>query len=736
MAPTRADTAAASKKQARRPVPRIVPAIPHRFSRPPAAARPITPDESTSAVVTQPPLEAQQAAIEQAKDRVATPVQTPLTPESKASALNSTDVEEPALASSPARSADDHVEDAVVTRGMSCAGTNPKLHEQLCLTKFQAVHENREQENTDRSGHTSPQPEPAASTVNGDGSKPTTPANVPPVAHPAEEVTAPAPVADSFKASDQPAPVATATHRPHPSVEGLVFGGAVQESPAMPSTPQEPEPEVHPPPHQAFSAPPGYAAPGFPPQFFPGHSHHPSDTAASWLYTGYSMAPPQDAVYANGHDFHSPSYPAGSTAYPAHWQAQFSSQGVPPVLNGAARSHSQSPIKSQVEDTNLGSNYEEEPQHVSYANGFASRHHDPSHEGYDIAKHIFNLFGNPEFTDYILQIRCHDSLLFSMPIHAAIVSRSPVIFEALRRSAPPAFQTKDQRRLADVLTNDIFVTPESLHEAIKILYAGPLMPVQSFLYGLSPYDGSSDQGYSFNEARKRMSQAISYSAAGRVLQIQEMQTCGLRIAKALLRWDTVDQVIHFGFSASKTTVHPSGVGADNRIVETYAVPLLDDALEFIAYHFPTDFTLYTLAPELPQNPRLPSITEFRQPTHNPRLSKIRFGDAPPEDDLKPGYVAQTLSSILLSLPPPLLDRLFSHPAAANQVGWSGLVKIMRDVVDERERRREKVFKVQPRLDTTIPRGLLENVYRQERVEVSPDRPSGYKLIATRLADNA
>ena len=48
-----------------------------------------------------------------------TPVEVPLTPESKASVVKNSDVEEPALASSPARSGDDYVEGGPDIRGMS-----------------------------------------------------------------------------------------------------------------------------------------------------------------------------------------------------------------------------------------------------------------------------------------------------------------------------------------------------------------------------------------------------------------------------------------------------------------------------------------------------------------------------------------------------------------------------------------------------------------------------------------
>lgn len=572
-----------------------------------------------------------------------------------------------------------------------------------------------------------PQPEPAiVANANGERPKSTVRTELPPEFYPRERPAGHTPALENMD------PLA---HRQYPSVEGLVFGGAAQDSPAVPSTPQDFETGLRTAQQQAYGRPPpGLAPPHMAPQFFPGHSHHPSEPAASWPHPPYSMALPPDAIYANGTDFHSPIYPPVSAAFQTPFSAPFSPQGGPAAPNGKiTRSHSQSPSKSHHGEDR--SSYEDELQNAVHMNGRASISY-PASEVYDIGKHVMNLFGNPEFTDHIFQIRSPEAILWSMPVHAAVVSRSPVILEALRHGAPPPFPTKDTRRLAEVVTDDMFVTAESLNEAFKILYAAPLLPADVFLYNLNPYDSSHGQPYAFNEARKRMGQAISYAAAGRVLQIPEMQACGLQIAKSLLRWDTLDIAFHFGLSASKTTVQPNGFGPDNRLLETYAVPLLDDALEFMAYNFPSDFSLHAIAPELRQTPRLPVVVESKQPAHNPRLSKIRFGDAPPEDELKPSDITQVLSSILVSLPLALLDRLFSHPAAANKVGWSGLAKIMRDAIDEREKRRQKILKIQAKPLVDVPKMLQENLYREERVEPSSERPSGLKPVATRMVEHA
>jgi hypothetical protein len=715
MAPLQPDPAQAPQRQARRGAPRIIPAIPRRFARPPPAARPITPDESTTAAAPVTQREPTPQPAEETKtepEHAATLQETPPTPDSKLSAGSSGEPDEPIPANSPARSEDDHVEAEMGVQGLSYLLTHPTRMRRQTLTAPLATSEEHANLETTPEAIRPPQPEPNTVEVNGDRPKPTVPTELPPEFYPRESPSLPPPT--NF-------PV----HPLQRNVEGLVFGGPVQESPAMPSSPQP-----------TFARPPPGFAPHLPPQFFPGHSHHPSDPTASWPQPAYPIAPPPEAMYGNGHDYTSPVFPPGSAPYQAPYQAALPLQTAPLALNGTNGPNTLSPSKSQFSEARPASNFEEESI-VPNANGIASRRFEVQNEGYEISRHLSGFFGNPEFTDYILRIRSPEVMFFSMPVHGALISRSSVILEALRRNPPPGLRTKDPRRLADILMDDPFVTSESVHEAIKILYGAPLLSAQSFLFGLSPYDRSSEQSYSFNEARRRMNQVISYAAAGGVMQIPEMQTCGLRAAKALLRWDTLDQVLHFALTADKTTVQANGKVVDSRLFETCAMPLLDDSLEFIAYNLPSDFSLYTLAPEMQQYPRLPTVLESKQPTHNPRLSKIRFGDAPPEDDLKPNHVTQILSTVLLSIPIWLLDRLLSHPAAANQVGWSGLKKISRDVIREREGRRIKALRTQgkPSPDVSTPRDLLENLYREEIVERSVERPSGFKLTAVRPVES-
>lgn len=749
MAPYAVDTAVAARKQPRRPVNRIVPAIPFAFTRAPASAKRSAPEEPVTETVIQPAAESHPAVEdeekedEKAEEQPADAVQAPPTPDSKASDIDRVHVEEPTPVSSQAGDHDDALEKSL-TRGLSFFRSNPIPPNQLILTWQLAVSE-QETQGEEIAEDT---PVPSHGAANGEQSpaSPPAPAELPPPFYPAEKPIAQTTASEGAEASFRPSSAHFPPHHTHPSVEGLVFGGTAHESPAVPSTPHELE-DVNAPQHSFTRAPPGFAPPPFAPSFYPGHTHHPSDAApAPWMYQQYPMVPPE-SLHSHRREYPVPPFQPGHVAYQGSYQGQFSPPRAPHVLNGAARSHSQSPNKTHFGGTKPNSDYGEEPHAAPYQNGTNLQSIDAKLEEspFEFAAYLSAQFGNPEFADFILQIRSEDILL-SLPIHGIVVARSPVIAQAIH-SSMSTFRTKDSRRLVDILTPDTFVTSESLNEAIKVLYGAPLLSVESFLYGLRPFHHDGEQGPTYNEARKRMGQAISYAAAGRALQIRSVQARGIEIIKALLRWDTFDQAIHFGLDGRLPRAPPAsrqnGTAPDQPYpgnLDTYGIAPLHDAIEFMAYNFPAPFTLYTLAPELRLDPRLPSIVEFRSATHNPRLSRIQFGDAPPQDDLKPDYVARSLSSVLVSLPLLFLQRLFSHRAAANQLGWTGVVKVMRDVVDEREKRRQKTLKSQlrPLQDGTIPQSLLENLYWEERVEpVEPSSTyaSGFKISERRLADH-
>lgn len=718
MAPTVADMAPPAQRQARRPLSRIVPAIPHRLSRSRniPAARPITPDESNKGTTIKNEPEPQAEVQKQAKEELpaSTTAGAPMTPDSRASVEEKREDEATVLAASPAKSADD-----VVERAQQQPGWSPLRAPQLTCTDTHTTEPNAKKE---ANGHvTTPSASGAAGkpAANGHHRKLTVPSELPPPFYPSAKSDTQTPPVDS-NAMVPPPP-----HRSELSAGAVAFTAA-NGVPSQPATPHGfgQEHRVQQP--GATRPPPGFSAPEHTASFIPGHSHHPSEIGGPW-YPPYSGAQ-ADALYENGIDHHSPAVPVGH--YDASRALEIPSNGV--------SSNVESPSKPQFGQHQSGSERDDEQRPLQLQEGLVP--HVPRFEEapYELASYLSTQFANPEFADFILQIRSPEGMLVSLPVHGIVVVRSPVIAEAVRRSLPNSSRSRDTRRMLDVLTADPFVTREALEEAVKVLYGSPLLSPQAFLFGLAPYAYEGPQPAGPSDARMRMRQLLSYIAAGKALQLPSMQARGVEIVRLLLRWDTVEEVLQVALrSTSAFWPKKNGIDAE----DPFTAALLNYAIEFMAYTFPVDFSLYAIAPELEDIPRLPMLLEARSSTHNPRLSKIQFGEASLEDDVQPSHVSRILSSILFSLPLPLLDRLFNHRATANQVGWTGAAKIMRDVIVERESRRKKALKseVRPAQDGTVPGPLLNNMYMEERVEQvdeSAMHPSGFRLIAHRQAGHA
>lgn len=730
MASTTTHTAGfAHKQQARRHLSRIVPAIPHRLARgstaptaapaakPLPAARPITPEEASKPPKPQPAqqFEPQEEDVKPVQAQPAAAIDIPATPDSGASVVVKNGVDPPALAQSPPTAKEESVADGAEV--LSALQIYPVSHLGTDTINLSDGHANGYAEEVDKESP-SIQTESTLA-VNGSRRKLTIPAQLPPPFYPSSKPHTPAPAVENNN-------VPKANLHKHQLSAGAVVFKSANGSPATPATPQEFDQDAH---HRTLnmSQPAPVHIPHQYADFLPAQLQHPSEAVAPWVHPPYSMAPAEQ-VYENGLGYQSPPFHNGLGSQPESLENHYRAGELTLATNGTMTSHSQSPSKPQFGGPQLASDYGDEHRVLQYHNGTAPHVDHVEQSSFELAAYLFTQFGNPEFADFILQIRSPDSALVSVPVHGIIVVRSPVIAEAVRRSSAPAHRSRDARRLIDVVALDPHVTRDSLEEAVKVLYGAPLLQPHNILFGLGPFSYEAGATSSSNDARRRMQQVISYIAAAKTLQIPSMQACGMEIARMLLRWDTIDQVLRYGLQASSTR-------KESESEDFFAATLLNYGIDFIAYTFPVDFRLDTIAPEFHDVPRLPILLESRPPTHNPRLSKIRFGDAPPENDYSPSQVDKILSVILFSLPPPLLDRLFNHRAIANQIGWTGATKLLGDVITERENRRQKVLRGQlkPGQNGTIPVALLDNMYAEERLESSPAHPSGYRLITKRSA---
>lgn len=658
--------------------PRIVPAIPHRLTRAVPAARPVPaapaePSRSTVSKISEPNITTEeQAQPEQPASPTPNVPHTPASPKSGAQV----DHTETSLAASPAKSDSSELEHGP----KEVSNTNGTAQ----LNGFHA-------DDTSSGAEVKP-------VQNGTHRKLTIPAELPPPFYPANRQR-------TVNEHDAQPDGLDSQHNEN----GQVIEG-------------RPTPNGHFTPNY----PPGFASEEA--AFFHGQqSHHMSEAAAPWAHHSQNVSvshPPQVAT--------SYPYTTQGDGFPVTAHANMYTEAALPLLvpNGTGSGRSLSPSRPQHIEQSFGSERGEDIV-APHQNGSSFKAEPMDEALLELATYLLGQVGNPDFADFVLQVRTSEAILTSIPVHGIVVARSPVLADAINRSIPVSHRPRETRRLLDVVTMDLSVTRQSIEEAVRVLYGAPLLSGQIFLYGLAP-EVPGDTQVSSPDAARRMREILSYIAAGKVLQLPILQLRGVDIARALLRWDTIEQVLQF---ALRHSMEQNTINDNVNLKDPVDMALLHSTIDFISHAFPTDFTLYSIAPELQDISRLPSTFESRPPTHNPRLSKIRFGDAPLEDELKPTFAARILSSILMTLPLALVDRILNHPATANQLGWSRVVNVMEEVVRERENRRKKAATG----NTNLPRdGALAEVMSSrlhtmesvKKVQPSHLHPSGCMLVST------
>ncbi|EOA83016.1 uncharacterized protein SETTUDRAFT_95523 [Exserohilum turcica Et28A] len=690
-----ASRAGVAHSQHRRPGSRIVPAIPYRLSKAQPSARPITPEESTKGTAV-PPTELP-------------PDQQHHQQEGQSPQQEQHDQQDDELSQKHQQAAMADVPLTPESRASADDETKNDAHAPAS-TSFTAKLPDQQRPPARASGGY-PTRNAASNHVNGHAAaKARTPTN----------------------ARDEAKPAANGAHRKL-TIPTYLPPPFVPSSKAGTPTPPVDGRDA---PHAALPRPP----PGFAPQqfapFFPGPAQYPPEAGAPWHLPPHTPAPPE-AAFQKSADYRPSPFPNGPAPYAAPYNGHFSPREASLAANGTPTSLSQSPTKAQFESMPVNEHPEDQSAAPVHQDG-AAPPEERVESSFELAGYLSSQFGNPELADFVLQIRSPDSMLLSLPIHGIVVMRSPVIAEAIHCSPAPTHRSRDTRPVIHVLALDPLATRDSLEEAIRVLYGAPLIRAQGFLYGLPSSMYDNQQTSPSPEARRRMQQVLGYIAAARTLQIPSMQARGVDTARLLLRWDTVELVLQYALQAS-SRFRPRREVAD--VDDPFITALISCALDFVAFAFPFNFKLHAIAPELKDAPRLPTLLESRQPAHNPRLSKIRFGDAPPEDELQPSYPTLVLSTILLSLPPPLIERLFNQLATTNRIGWKEVAKHLRDVVGERENRRQKALQghFNQIVDGSTPAALFNNVYVEEgleQVEPSPLHPSGYRLTTKRVGSEA
>ncbi|KAJ9631675.1 hypothetical protein H2203_000074 [Taxawa tesnikishii (nom. ined.)] len=473
-------------------------------------------------------------------------------------------------------------------------------------------------------------------------------------------------------------PVTQAMHQPaHPSVDGIVFGGYADSAQSSPAPSQSA--------NSMFSQPPGLVNGNMngavPPPFpHPGHSHYPP--------VPVPFPPQQHGLPLDGR---ADLPPAPSAAW----------MPTPDGISANAHPHA----------TN-----------GPYLNGFA-----------------------------------HGSRPASQASSAPHEAREPVIRtpdtsftgdDSVQRSAVQPLQICNHPSLAipnSQITFWSFTTTSFRHEAyrptpqmVKRLMLPPRFYFRYFdgavealryLYGAPPLDGNPFFGSAMDPTTLdgHMKYALSYAAAGIGMQIPVIFNRGLDIASRLLRWENVETALAFALDGG---ISPTwGTGLENSSLnefpefaspptyDPFATHFLHTILDFLVFHFPTNFVLERF-PAGPNHASRLSISD-------PRLKALKFGDLGDGYNTQQPLAASTLSTILLDLPFPVLKALLEHPGLGARLGWDLVIRNMHAVVEERKSRRQRTA------DGVAPHGIWD-----ETIQLSSRHRSGYELVRRRAETDA
>ncbi|KAK5680555.1 hypothetical protein LTS10_007487 [Elasticomyces elasticus] len=359
--------------------------------------------------------------------------------------------------------------------------------------------------------------------------------------------------------------------------------------------------------------------------------------------------------------------------------------------------------------------------------------------------HVRSQFGDSTFADCLLQIVEHESgAEQSLDAHRIILSRCPTLLDIIRHTDLSVSTTSKQN--VHVSLRGHGVTTEAFIDCMRYLYGGSLAALELLRH--APLGSAA-----FSSNGERMQTALQLVATAAWLRLPAVAGRAMGTALSMLHWDTMAPILGFALDGGLGLAFVVDEGADMSCASSddslgradglgtptydpYSTDLLHRVIDFTVHMFPPNFYLDAAAPQLAECPRLPPLPpahESRPSRSDPRLSQIRFGELSVEDHGRPSQVTTMVSSMLLSLPFPLLKGILEHNAMVYQLGADTVASIQRQVVAEREMRRKRILQARTagRTDDGAGLQLIQNLYSEERVEPSPNHRAGFRLARSK-----
>lgn len=319
----------------------------------------------------------------------------------------------------------------------------------------------------------------------------------------------------------------------------------------------------------------------------------------------------------------------------------------------------------------------------------------------DLWFHLREQFGQPEFSDCILELRYSNERAppFQISGHRLIFARSFVLKDLITSGAQESSALPLPIQTILIESGDRYLRSDAFSLAVRYLYGGPILDLDAMTRFPAPYIGSAPMP---STPAERFDFTLGYIASGVILQIPQIWKTGCSIASQLITWDTAEKALEFalegGIDGSWSSGHPDVNDVIGTSIYTpCANMLIYNIINLIILSFPPNFELDTRVSDLQFNSRIPHVPDHRPTPTNSRLSSIKFGDHPTEESLRPPSsdpITTTLSRILLNLP-------FGPLKHVLETGNGGVIhghathllrrKVMYPVIEEREKRRQKAL---------------------------------------------
>jgi hypothetical protein len=530
--------------------------------------------------------------------------------------------------------------------------------------------------------------------------------------------------------------------QPNMNMNGVAFGGHSGSSNPSPSQFNGPNGLAYGPRTNAFTPPPYYN---------PGHTQHYSESHVP-MYPQQGMPPPGF-----------PRFPGR----PPHWHNQDMHQYQRMQADPAMRTHmlsggeslsrsgSQSSLRTpdRLPQSPMHSNQNSQPlngagmsiQSPTFPQQITNMEMDAA---IMLRDYIGSQYGRPEFADMVVEITelSGSNPSIALPVHSLLLARSPTLVSTMGQNSLKT--TSDNKKVIPINARDKFQTGPVFVEIIQHMYGASLLNVNELVQGLRPF--RLDDPETSSLALQSMTRSLAHAAAGCYLAMPMVTLNALECAKRLLRWDTVERALSFAldggltptwqFRSRSLSTYDRQAGNNDSLehytsLATYGEfsgQFLHTIVEFLAYNFPKSFKFLPTAPQLLESPRLPTALDSRSSMSNARLSRIQFGEMSAEVSGRPDFVTTIFSSILISVPFPVLKVLLEHDVVASRLGWPKVAEIMHLVIRERESRRQKVLESK-RVAAGPDAVLMENTRWWERVEESPQPGPGFTLVCSKLS---